>query len=98
MSRFVVEILPDAEAELRDAYLWYLEPSAMAAHAFRTEVFEAVDWLATDALTWPEDEDVFRHCILRRFPYTVHYDVQGMTVTVLAVAHHRRRPGYWHRR
>lgn len=67
----------------------------MAAHAFRTEVFQAVD--RTDALAWPEDEDPFRHYILRRFPYTVYYDIQGMTVTVLAVAHHRRRPGYWHR-
>lgn len=32
---------------------------------------------------------------LQRFPFNVLYRVAGETVQVLAVAHHRRRPGYW---
>ena len=33
--------------------------------------------------------------LLRRFPYTLHYGFDELTVTVFAVAHHRRKPGYW---
>jgi hypothetical protein len=33
--------------------------------------------------------------VVKRFPYTVWFDVQGSTVIVLAVAHHKRRPAYW---
>jgi toxin ParE1/3/4 len=33
--------------------------------------------------------------VLHRFPYSVIYEVQEHTVTALAVAHHRRLPGYW---
>jgi len=33
--------------------------------------------------------------VLHRFPYSVFYEVLGATMTVLAVAHHRRNPGYW---
>lgn len=47
---------------------------------------------------WPEDEDAIRRHILRHFPYTVFYEILGNTVTVLAVAHQRRRPGYWRER
>lgn len=98
MTRFGVEILPEAEAEIREAFLWYFERSPIAADAFRTETFQAIDRLAVDALTWPEDEDAIRQHILRHFPYTVFYEIQGDVVTVLAVAHQRRKPGYWRNR
>ena len=98
MTRFEVEILPEAEAEIGEAFLWYFERSPIAADGFRTEALEAIDQLGTDALMWPEDEDSIRRHILRHFPYTVFYEIRGNTVTVLAVAHQRRRPGYWRER
>ncbi|NMQ04979.1 type II toxin-antitoxin system RelE/ParE family toxin [Candidatus Accumulibacter phosphatis] len=98
VTRFAVEILPEAEAEVREAFLWYFDRSPIAAQAFRTETLEAIDRLAVDALMWPEDEDAIRRHVLRHFPYTVFYEILGSTVTVLAVAHQRRKPGYWHMR
>jgi plasmid stabilization system protein ParE len=50
VTRFRVEILPEAEAEIREAFLWYFERSPIAAEAFRTETLEAIDRLAVDAL------------------------------------------------
>ena len=98
MTRFRVAILSEAETEFREAYQWYFERSPVAADAFRTEVFDKIDALAEDADTWPKD-DVGVYCrILNPFPYTVHYDLVGSDVTVLAIAHQRRKPGYWARR
>ncbi len=57
MTRFSVAILPEAEAEFREAFLWYFERSPLAANAFRTEVFDKIDALATDADSWPQDEN-----------------------------------------
>ena len=79
MTGFEVEILPVAEAEIREAFLWYFERSPMAADAFRTEALEAIDQLHTDALMWPEDEDAIRRHILRHFPCTVFYEIRGTT-------------------
>ncbi|HSB23039.1 MAG TPA: type II toxin-antitoxin system RelE/ParE family toxin [Burkholderiaceae bacterium] len=70
-----MEILPQAEAEIREAFLWYFERSPLAADAFRTEVFDAIDGLALSADTWPADEDSVRRHVLSHFPYTVHYEV-----------------------
>lgn len=32
---------------------------------------------------------------MRRFPYLIHFRVQGDTIQVVAIAHGKRRPGYW---
>ena len=96
MSRFRVEILQDAEAEFREAFLWYFERSPLFADALRTEVLTKIDDLQVDADTWPKDEDGIRFRILaKRFKYTIHYDLTGDLVTVLAIAPQLRQPGYW---
>jgi len=98
VTRRSVLLLPDAEAEIREAFLWYRDRSAIAAEAFLDELSSVIDDLQSQPDTWPEDEDGVRHCILRRFPFNVYYVVDGRSVTVLAVAHHRRMPGYWRAR
>ena len=96
VTRFTVEILPEAEAEFREAFLWYFERSPIFADAFRMEVFEKIDDLRADADSWPKDEDGIHFRILkRRFKYTVHYDLVDTLVTVLAIAPQLRQPGYW---
>jgi len=45
-----------------------------------------------------QDANGIRHCILQHFPYTVCYEAVDHKVTVLAVAHQRREPGYWRER
>ena len=95
MSSFDVEVLPEAEAEGREAFLWYFDRSPMAADAFRAELLDAIDGLSETARDWPEDANGTRHYHLRHFPFTVMYEVLGRNVTVYAIAHQRRRPGYW---
>jgi len=95
VSRFGIEILPAAEREFREAFLWYFDRSPLATDAFRTEVLDAIDALATDANTWPKTEDGFHFRVLTRFPYTIYYDLTEDTVIVVAIAHQRRRPAYW---
>ncbi len=95
MTSFDVEVLPEAEAEARAAFRWYFDRSPMAAEAFRVELFDAIDGLTATANDWPDDDDGTRRYHLRHFPYTVLYEVLGAKVTVFAIAHQRRRPGYW---
>jgi plasmid stabilization system protein ParE len=39
-----------------------------------------------------------RRIVLARFPYSLIYSTESNDVWILAVAHQRRRPGYWHGR
>lgn len=95
MSGYLVEIAPGAEHDIEDGFRWYRERNALVADGFRIEVFETIDKIGASPLSRPPDDDGNRHRVLRRFPYSVYYEVVESTVTVLAVAHHRREPNYW---
>jgi plasmid stabilization system protein ParE len=92
VTRFTVSVLPEAEADIREAFLWYRERSLLAADGFRSEVFEAIDDRAESGGVWPRDKDGVHRRVLKRFPYTIHYELAESVVTVLAVAHHSRLP------
>ena len=94
MSRYVVEIAPLAERDLRDAILWYRERSALAADAFRVEAFDAIEKIGKAPLGKAADDEGNRRRVLHRFPYSVVYEVLESAVTNLAVTHRRRGPGY----
>jgi plasmid stabilization system protein ParE len=95
VGRFTLEILPEAEEEFRRSFLWYFERSPIAADAFRSEVIEAIDSLTGTANQWPANEDGIHYHVLNHYPYTIWYDLLENHATVLAIAHQRRRPGYW---
>jgi toxin ParE1/3/4 len=44
--------------------------------------------------TWPGRNDVRRR-VLRRWPISLIYSVDDVSVFIVALAHDRRQPGYW---
>jgi len=46
---------------------------------------------------WKQRKDR-RVFVLSRFPFTLPYQTSGTDIGVLALAHVRKRPGYWSRR
>lgn len=63
------------------------------------EFLDEVRWVFAQILMNPEggmlvDQDIRRR-VTRRFPYSVYYLLYAGRITVLAVAHQRRRPIYW---
>ena len=95
MSEFSVVLAPQAETDIAEAFDWYRRRSATAADTFRAEALDAIDRLSEAPNRWRMDEDGTRRRVLRHFPYSVVFEVLGSAVMVLAVAHDRRRPGYW---
>lgn len=47
---------------------------------------------------WPKNEDGISFVVLDRYPYTIFFDLSDHEAVVLAIAHHRRKPGYWRNR
>jgi len=93
-----VELLPQARRELEEAFDWYLERSGRAARGFLLEVERALAVVAGAPAVWPVYEHGTRRYLLRRFPYGLIYRQRETTIQVVAVAHHKRRPRYWHDR
>jgi len=55
----------------------------------------AIERIADAPSRWPAFRHGTRRFLLRRFPFSVVYREAGETVQVIAVAHGRRKPGYW---
>ena len=68
---------------------------------FRAELIAAVEWIVEGPEVWPisVDDPRARRYLLSRFPYSIVYVVAvDGGITVAAVAHTKRKPGYWLRR
>ena len=90
-----VRLHPDAIAGAKAAYDWYAERNPSAANAFISELDHAISQIQKGPERWTMHLRGTRRLLLRRFPYAVVYRITQSTIQVIAVAHGRRRPGYW---
>ncbi len=90
-----VEFHPDAEAELMAARRWYEARSEIAARAFTAEVTQAIRRIREAPSRWKRHLGGTRRSMLPSFPFAVIYRERDDRIEIVAVAHHRRRPGYW---
>ncbi len=94
-----IQFHPEAESELLEAQAWYRERSEVAAQAFALDLDRALSTIAAAPDRWPVRPHGERRLILSRFPYSVLYRVRSDAIFITAIAHQKRRPGYWrHRR
>ncbi|MDA1052539.1 MAG: type II toxin-antitoxin system RelE/ParE family toxin [Planctomycetota bacterium] len=90
-----IELHPAAIEEGRAAREWYEERSASASNAFMAELDVAIERIAADPERYASYLHGTRRYLLKRFPFFVVYRVAPETLQVIAVAHGKRKPGYW---
>jgi plasmid stabilization system protein ParE len=89
----------EAKSELRKARIWYERQQPGLGQQLLGEVLDALDRIERDNLVGLSYENTrYRFYCLHRFPYVIYYECLPDRVRVVAVAHERRRPGYWWRR
>ncbi len=99
MKRIVLH--PEAEQELREsAHFYETKGGVELAHAFDVCLRSAFCAIAEDPEPFPRValSPKVQKCKVTRFPFSVYYIVQKARIWILALAHHKRRPDYWHRR
>lgn len=90
-----VRLHPEARAELHDARNWYFERSPLSAIAFAQTVDNAISRIRDTPNSFPLAEHGTRKFILQRFPFNIFYLTGETEIVIVAVAHQKRRPGYW---
>jgi plasmid stabilization system protein ParE len=90
-----VEFGPAARSEFDEAFDWYARRSHGAAIAFASEVDTAIEKIAADPERFAGTHAGCRYCAIPRFPYCVIYHHTRSKIVVVAIAHAKRRPGYW---
>jgi len=90
-----VRFHPEARAELREAHRWYYERSPLSATAFAHAIDNAVSRIVEAPTQYPLADQGTRKLVLQRFPFNIFYLSGESEIVIVAVAHQKRRPGYW---
>ena len=85
----------DADAESEETAVWYGDRRV----GLDLEFLAAVDRVLAEVAETPDRFSIWvapwRRAAVRRFPYSVFFEVEPERVVVVGVAHACRRPGCW---
>lgn len=90
--RYTVRYKAAAAAEVVNAITWYAQPEIDQASAFLRELERTEVHLASNPALYQRVEDEIRRAIMRRFPYSLFYVIEGGEVIVLACMHQQQKP------
>jgi plasmid stabilization system protein ParE len=88
----------EADTETIEAARYYETKAAGLGLSFLLDIEDAVEQIRANPKAFQLVAGEIRRNLLRRFPYSVVYAIEPDRVRILAIAHQRRRPGYWHHR
>jgi toxin ParE1/3/4 len=89
---------PLAWEELEAADGWYQCRSSDASLAFLSDLDTAIEDVLQASRRWPKYMHGTRRVVMQRFPFSIVYLDDPDLITIIAVAHAKRKPGYWKRR
>ena len=90
-------LLPEAKADLADAFLWYEKQSFGLGMEFLRCVEAALLSIQRTPLIYPVVHETYRRALVRRFPFAVFFeteDVKGRCV-IYSVFHCSQDPKKW---
>ena len=93
-----LEFFEDAATEVEEDRTWYLARSESAEAGYLRELDHAVKQVIDAPLQWPQYLVGTRRYVFPTYPYSLVYFVEEDVVNVVAVAHDKKRPGYWRKR
>ena len=90
-----IEVRPEAQAELHEAYAWYEEKQTGLGYQFLFAVDATMALIRRRPRGFPAVDGSVRKALLRRFPFAVLFEEEDTRITVIAVYHGRRKPRGW---
>lgn len=98
MTPRIIEFHPAALEEAEAARDWYAQRSSVVAGAFIRELLYAVEQVAATPERWPHFTPDTRRYLFPRFPFSLINRLAPENILIVAVAHTKRKPGYWKNR
>lgn len=87
-----------AESELSEAVAHYNNQEDGLGQQFVAEVKDATARILSFPEAWPRLSARTRRCVIKRFPYSLIYQLREDHVLIVAVMHMRREPQTWRSR
>ncbi|SMC43812.1 type II toxin-antitoxin system RelE/ParE family toxin [Moheibacter sediminis] len=95
---FKTTILFAALQDLDDAVNWYNEIQPELGKDLVLKFQQALIEIEEKPLLSQKLNQGFRKVNLKRFPYKLVFKIEEKEIIIIAVAHHKRKSGYWKKR
>jgi plasmid stabilization system protein ParE len=90
-----IDFHPEATSELEESANWYGERSRVAERGFLLGVESAIRKVENDPKRFPHLDARHQACSVEAYPFQIIFRDDGGRIFIIAVAHAKRRPGYW---
>ena len=93
-----VDFHPDATAEFESSADWYAERSLSSVRNFLVAVDLGVAEISKDPHRFLWVDKRHQACSVAKFPFQIVFRHDNDHIYIVAIAHAKRRPGYWKKR
>ena len=92
--------LLEAEEEMNVSSQYYNQPASGLGLDFLVEIEKSLSFIEESPERWPIYDEDIRKYNTRRFPFSIYYayEKDEDKIIIIAVAHQKRKPGYWKQR
>jgi len=96
----IITFLLEAEEEMNSSALYYNQQSSGLGLDFLEEIEKSLQLIKKSPERWPYYEENIQKYNTRRFPFSLYYVFEKDLdkIIIIAVAHQKRKPGYWKQR
>jgi len=88
-------IHPEAEVEIFEGAVYYESEQSGLGIEFLSAIAKAKANISQLPAAWSEVDRGIRKFVMKEFPYNIYYSTNKERTIIIAVAHQKRRPGYW---
>ena len=91
---YSLRFAPELEEDLYAGFVWYEVKSKGLGNEFLNVFYDNVDRLAKNPLIYAKVYLDFHRSLLRQFPFSCYYRIEGNRVVVYGVFHSARNPAF----
>jgi plasmid stabilization system protein ParE len=92
---YAIEISEAAEADLRDAFLWYEKEAPELGIKFEKQILIAFQYIQKNPLKVQIKYRDVRVDFAKKFPFGIHFKISDNVIIVIAVFHAAENPDKW---
>lgn len=94
----IIRFLPEADVELHEALNWYAQQKLGLDKELMRCIDEIICLIQDNPYLFPIALRDTRKAMIKKFPYTLYYEIADKELVILAVFHAKRSPKIWQKR
>jgi len=95
---FKIELSDEAESDFDNSYEYYFDESPKVADTFFQRINISLENIKKSPNSFPLVHKTLRKYTVSKFPFVIYYQIEDVSIKVIAIFHTSRNPKIWNER